>query len=211
LRCAADQPRRRAGALALRAPRAGGALLLDHLEGALAAEARRVDALGDGGVDLAVGDVGAVAAGEDAQRPGAALDLAELLDHLLARRAGGAAAAAAGRLRLGEELERPVERHVDRLLPGAEAAELVAALDEGPVAAEAGGDLLTALRILADQAGQEDQARRDLRRQLLGRDVGGERHAARLVALAGRRLALEVEAEAAVAQVDRQAGGRVLG
>src|SRR4051794_6402902 len=157
-------------------------------------------------VDLAVGDVGAEAAGLDHD----GLAGARLLAERAARVALAAAAVDGAAFLRDDEVDRAVgadRQHVVVLL---EVGVGLGVLDVGAVAADADEDRRARLRVRRDRLRQGEQPQRPL--EVDRRRIGArwQRRALRLVALLDRLAELEEHAEAAVAQRHGQAGLRVL-
>src|SRR5262249_55224571 len=131
----------------------------------------------DRGVDAARGDVGAVTAalhGNGSERW-------MIADCLAGVSAEAAARALPGLLR--NPRDRAIEADVEALVAGFKAGVGLLVLDERPEAAEACGDRLTGLGMLADLARQRQQFERELELDITGRGALRDAGAFRLLAL----------------------------
>src|SRR5690606_1090248 len=129
-----------------------GALVGEQLHGAVEVDPLDGLAARDRRVGLAVGHVGAEAAGADADRLAARRVGVELLE--------GARRAPRSVLGLREDLERGGQLDREDLLLTLERSRVGALLEVGPVAAVLGGDRLARLGVLADDARQVEQLER---------------------------------------------------
>ena len=153
--------------------------------------------LGQRRVRRAVGHVVAVAAGQQLHRLIGDGRVLERLERL----ARGAAAAAAG-LGLRQQLDRLLQRHVERRHLARQRARLAAALDVRPELAVEGDDRLFRLRMLAERPRQREQLERDFERHVARLHARQQRRVLRLLVLvAGAHL--HVGPKAALLQIDR--------
>src|ERR1700722_3082753 len=164
------------------------------------AEARGVGPLLDGGVDLAVIDVGAEAARLHA-------DFAPF--RVLAKfapRAGAKARPAGPALLRHDEVDRPIGADLEHVVVAAKVGVGLAVLHIGTVAADAGEDRLAAGWMARHFTGQSEQRQRLFERHVVAAQALRQRRSLGLLALA----LLDVLAKAPAAQSDLLAGRRVL-
>src|SRR5882672_7549415 len=162
---------------------------------------------GDGGVDAARRDIGAVAA---------ALDRDAAKGRMLAQRLAGigaeAAAARAFQNLLGNQRDRPVEPDIEHFVAGLEAGIGFLVAHERAEAAKTRRDRLAGLRMPADLARQRQQFQRQIKLDIAGRHVLRNAGALRLFAL-GIILGLaelDVGTEASGLHHDVEIGYRIL-
>ena len=174
------------------------------LDGLLHRHRLGLDAAGQRGHDLAVADIGAVAAGEDLDR----LAAVGMRPDLAQRLGAGPGLGGVG----GQQVDGAVHADLQHILFRRQVLVLVAMLQIGPVAADASQDRLARLRVPADLARQRQQSERLLQRHRHRVLRLGQRGALRLLALLGLvlRAELGVDAVGALADRHRQAGLRIV-